>query len=46
MRVGGGQGYAEEEEEEEVPAEQRLGPGGQDPVEVFKNLPASLQVGR
>jgi len=28
---------------EDVPAEERLGPGGLDPVEVFDTLPASMQ---
>lgn len=28
---------------EEVPAEERLGPGGLDPVEVFDSLPAPMQ---
>lgn len=34
---------ADEEEYEEVPYEERLGPGGLDPVEVFPTLPEELQ---
>jgi cell division cycle protein 37 len=34
---------ADEEEYEEVPYEERLGPGGLDPVEVFPTLPDVLQ---
>lgn len=33
----------DEEEYEEVPYEERLGPGGLDPVEVFPTLPQALQ---
>ena len=33
----------EEGEEVEVPREERLGPGGLDPVEVFEELPTSMQ---
>lgn len=29
-----------------MPREERLGPGGLDPVEVFESLPEALQVGR
>ncbi|GHP11875.1 hypothetical protein PPROV_001060200 [Pycnococcus provasolii] len=42
--VPGEGGAGEEEEEyEEVPREERLGPGGLDPVEVFPTLPEGMQ---
>ena len=34
---------AAEEDLEELPREQRLGPGGLDPIEVFEGLPEALQ---
>ena len=40
----GGGGVADDEEElEEIPREERLGPGGLDPVEVFPTLPEGMQ---